>query len=370
MKKLFALAFALVFTAFINHQAFSQARLDSLLPVRGFCISVPSPDRLDDFLQFMKNVLAPNHINTLILRVDYNYAYKSYPNLRDSIVLTEKDVKKIVSMARECHIELVPQINLLGHQSWANKPNKLLEQYPQFDETPWVKMPEKYVWPNPDKLYCKSYCPLQPEVHKVIFALIDELMDAFETDTFHAGMDEVFYIGEDKCPRCAGKDKSRLFADEVRRIRDHLALKGRKLWIWGDRMLDGSGTGLGEWEASMNDTWRSADMIPNDVEICDWHYDHAEPTPAYFALKGFHVLICPWNKPEVGIEELNQMLMFRKDANPELAKNFDGIIQTVWNSPERFMDSYYGKLKTGEREDTSADCFKALIKEFNDLASK
>lgn len=57
-------------------------------------------------------------------------------------------------------------------------------------------MPETYKWPNDDGLYCKSYCPLHPEIHDVVLALVDEIMDAFEASTFHAGMDEVFYIGD------------------------------------------------------------------------------------------------------------------------------------------------------------------------------
>ena len=135
---------------------YAQTPLDSLLPVRCFMIGAPSPDHLNDFLTFMRKELAPNHINTMILQVDYNYAYQSYPNLRDSVVLTKREVKEIVRTARDLNIKLVPMINLLGHQSWAGHLNPLLTQYPEFDETPWIKMPEKYVWPNPDKLYCKS----------------------------------------------------------------------------------------------------------------------------------------------------------------------------------------------------------------------
>ena len=87
-----------------------------------------------------------------------------------------------------------------------------MQVYPQFNETPEIKMPEKYVWPNADNFYCLSYCPLHPDLHDIIFALIDELCDIFESNAFHAGMDEVFYIGDDKCPRCGGRDKSELFA--------------------------------------------------------------------------------------------------------------------------------------------------------------
>ncbi len=49
-------------------------------------------------------------------------------------------------------------------------------------------------------LYCKSYCPLHPDFHKVVFAVIDEICDVYETDAFHAGMDEIFYLGRGQMP--------------------------------------------------------------------------------------------------------------------------------------------------------------------------
>ncbi|RYZ47606.1 MAG: glycoside hydrolase, partial [Chitinophagaceae bacterium] len=254
----------------------SQNRLDSLLPVRGLSIAAPTPRNLDSFIVFINKELAPRKVNTLILRVDYNYQFTSHPELVDKEALSAAEVKKLVRATKKAGIRIVPQINLLGHQSWASSTGKLLAVYPQFDETPWVQMPEKYAWPNEDGLYCKSYCPLHPDVHKVVFALVDEICDAFEADAFHAGMDEVFYIGEDKCPRCGGRDKAELFAAEVNKIRDHLAARGRKLWIWGDRLLDGKTTGMGMWEASMNNTHRAIDMISKEVVICDWHYERPD----------------------------------------------------------------------------------------------
>jgi hypothetical protein len=80
-------------------------------------------------------------------------------------------------------------------------------------------------------------------------------------------------------------DKAELFAGEVRAIHNHLALKNRELFIWGDRLIDGKTTGLGEWEASYNNTYRAVDMIPKDVVICDWHYERADKTAIYFAMK-------------------------------------------------------------------------------------
>ena len=40
--------------------------------------------------------------------------------------------------------------------------------------------------------------------------------------------------------------------------------------------------------AATNQTYKveAVDLIPKDVFICDWHYERADPTAAYFALKG------------------------------------------------------------------------------------
>ncbi len=309
--------------------------------VIGLCIAVPGSERLEQFLSFMENDLAPGGINTLVLRVDFNYAFESYPNLRDESVLSREDVKQMVHMARKHGIQLIPQINLLGHQSWHGRMNALLKEYPQFDENPSVKLPEKYEWPNDDGLYCKSYCPLHPEVHEVVFALVDEIMEVFEASAFHAGMDEVFYIGEDECPRCSGKDKAGLFAGEVNLIRDHLAAHGQELWIWGDRLLDGKTTGLGMWEASENDTHQAIDMITKDVVICDWHYERADPTAAIFALKGFRVITCPWRNPEVTREQLKMMESFRANSVDQVKERYYGFMQTVWSPASSFLDQYY-----------------------------
>lgn len=337
------------------------------MPVRGFCIAAPSHEYLEDFVKFIDEELGPRRINTLILRVDYNYQYESHPELRDASALSKKEVKKIVEACRKHEIRIIPQVNLLGHQSWAGSIGNLLRVYPQFDETPNVKMPEKYVWPNTDGLYCKSYCPLHPEVHKIVFDIVDEICDVFEADAFHAGMDEVFYIGEPQCPRCSGKDKAELFAGEVTRIHDHLALKSRSLWIWGDRLIDGKTTGIGEWEGSYNNTYKAVDLIPDDVMICDWHYERPDQTPVYFAMKGLSVVTCPWRNSESAVLQVRDMVKFRNSSTPEMRDRFKGIVQTVWSGAGQFLDSYY-KRKTDGTTDQTVSCFKALFDEIGKAA--
>jgi hypothetical protein len=339
-------------------------KAQSPYPVRGLCIAAPTIENVNEFTVFIEKELAGNGVNVLILRIDWGYEYKSHPELRGNNPLRESDVKNLVAVCRKNNIRLIPQINLLGHQSWATKPGKLLEVYPQFDETPKVTFPEKYVWPNPDGLYCKSYCPLHPDVHNIVFKLVDEIVAAFETDAFHAGMDEVFYIGHEQCPRCYGKDKAELFAGEITKIRNHLAETGKELWMWGDRLIDGKTTGIGLWEGSYNNTHRAIDLIPKDVVICDWHYERPDPTAVLFAAKGLRVTACPWRNGEVAVKQELLMRTLIDGATKEMRPMYLGMVQTVWTSVQNFMDSYNGKIAP-EKADKSAACFKELAKVWN-----
>ena len=366
MKKLFL--FLLVTGSYFAANA--QSAIDSLMPVRGLSVVAPRVALVDDFVKFIDQELAPAHFNLLILRVEYNYAYKSHPELQDEDPLTEADVKKLVNVCRKHNIRLVPLLDLLGHQSQRTNLGTLLCVYPEFDETPHIPMPDEFKYPNPDGFIMKSYCPRHPEVHTVIFNLLDELIDVFEADCFHAGMDEVFYIGHDQCPRCRGIDKAELFAEEVRTIHDHLKQKNCRMMIWGDRLIDGRATGTGMWEGSMNATHRAIDLIPKDVFICDWHYERADLTPVLFAAKGFDVAVCPWKKADVALTQLNDMLRFRQQTAPVMGQHFQGVIQTVWYGAAQLLRDYYNPETDNAGEETAASCLKRVMEEVKTLAEQ
>jgi hypothetical protein len=50
---------AAIFGIFISFSASAQTKLDSMLPVRGFCIDAPRPAGIDSFVHFIENDLAP-----------------------------------------------------------------------------------------------------------------------------------------------------------------------------------------------------------------------------------------------------------------------------------------------------------------------
>ena len=327
--------------------------IDRVLPMRGLAIAAPRPAGIDQFVQFIDEELGPAHFNILILRVDWNFDYQCYPQLRDPVHLTRADVKKIVDVCKKHNIQLAPQINLLGHQSWAGTTYALLRHFPEFSETPHI-IPERD-YQNllseagrplqyANNLYCLSYCPLHPQVHDVVFALVDELMDAFEANWFHAGLDEVFHIGDERCVRCRGRCKAELFAGEVNKIRDHLAQSDRRLMIWGDRLIDGSSvaTGLGSWEASTNSTAPAIGMINKDVFITAWHYGTSGLPAVQIAFNGLDVALCPYTNLGMAQQHLTDMLDWRtRNLNSAVTNRFQGIVHTVWSGAEGFMRNYY-----------------------------
>ena len=280
----------------------------------------PRPQRLPVTRRLVTEVLAPMGINVLILEVDYGFQYQSHPEL-ECRGITKDQARELTQLCRKHGIRLIPLFNCLGHQSWAGNTSALLKKYPQFDETPHVPQDNKGI-------YCREWCPSHPEVNKIVFDLLDELIDAFDADALHAGMDEVFLIGDEKCPRCKGKDVGDLFARVVNELHRHLVEeKDVEMLIWGDRLLDAATFPYGKWEASATGSHRAVDLIPKDVIVCDWHYGRREDYPSvrFFQQKGFRVLPSTWKNPDGAVALIRNA---RKDATDRML----GTLFTGWSA--------------------------------------
>ena len=157
---------------------------------------------------------------------------------------------------------------------------------------------------------------------------MDELIDVFEADALHVGLDEVFLLGEDDCPRCRGKDKAVLFARAVNDYHDHLVGKRKiEMLMWGDRLIDASKYNYGKWEASANNTAGAIDLIGKDIIICDWHYelrDAYESVPMFLE-KGFRVWPASWRKPDAARAFVDYS---RRFDNPRML----GHLNTTWGA--------------------------------------
>src|SRR5579872_6474980 len=94
----------LLLIGLFSNSLFAQQTTDSTYQVRGFIIAAPKPSGLDDFIKFINEELAPRKVNALVLRIDFNYQYKSHPELRDSAALSKGEVKKILEACKKNNI--------------------------------------------------------------------------------------------------------------------------------------------------------------------------------------------------------------------------------------------------------------------------
>lgn len=296
--------------------------------------------------------LSKKGINQIFLEVDYHFDFKSHPELQQTEnVITKKGAAKFAKIANSYGIKIVPQFQSLGHQSWAENTWKLLTVYPELDLTPGA-------FPDNDSIYCREWDVMNPRVNEIVFPMIDEIIDAFNADGIHLGMDEVFLLGHPKSPSTKGMDPAFLFGKVVREFHDYFTEKhGKQLYMWGDRLIDMMKYGYGTWEASANGTWKAIDSIPKDIIICDWHYlvQNEYPSVDLFLEKGFRVLPSSWKDVDAAKAFIGYS--FAKQ-NPKML----GHMFTTWGAvpKEDLLD--FGSMNEGLVKIEQGRFHKAFIK--------
>src|SRR5262249_37295777 len=63
--------------------------------------------------------LAKLGANVLVVEVNYSFDYQSHPEIRPEQFLTKARARELVTAAHKEGINVIPQINCLGHQSWS-----------------------------------------------------------------------------------------------------------------------------------------------------------------------------------------------------------------------------------------------------------
>ncbi|MCL2180886.1 MAG: family 20 glycosylhydrolase [Treponema sp.] len=310
----------------------------------------------EKLIKYINEGLSPLGINLLCLEFNPGYNYRRFPELADGSFGRE-EARKVAAAAKNAGIEIVPLFMCLGHQGWRFHKNKLLKLHPEFDETP--DAPEDGDAENtPDlEFYCHSWCASNDDVYKYVLPMIDEIMEDFNASCLHVGMDEVFSLADENCPRCKGKDRAQLFARSVNILHDHVVKeKGWKMMMWADRLNNAESFGYHAWEGDIWGTWRAIDMIPNDIILADWHYEMNEKGfPGIEALleKGFTVLPASWKslkQTRFLADEAAKYALAAKEKgyNGRLA----GMMVTCWSEAANgLLDALLESIKAGEQDE-------------------
>jgi hypothetical protein len=288
-------------------------------PFRGIYMYLPGRDNIAFFKRFVRDFMALYKYNTLILEMnacmrleshpelnygwiqfarDTNYSCRNYPpnpfhqmdqnsshqDCADGGFLEKEEVADLARWVRRNHIELVPSLPSFTHSYY------LLTEHRDLAAVPQNK------WPD-------IYCPSNPKSYSLVFEVYDEFVEVLNPKSVHIGHDELF-LPVGVSPQCNDGDIGELYGKDVKKIHDHLALKGIKTQLWGDMLLQ-SVRGHGLHKNVTPDGWtyyspggltpeQVERLIPKDCLIYNWFWSDnsgkkgaAELNESYLDKMGF-----------------------------------------------------------------------------------
>lgn len=303
------------------------------MPFRGMHICW-FPENDEAFIEKCIRMAAYYKFNYVVLEPWAVFDYKTHPEFSWAEKRVKaKTIHRLVRLAREQGLTLVPQLNLFGH---APEARHISGKHPVLDFHPELQPlfePDGWTW-----------CLSNPATRKILTDLTLELYEAFERPPyFHIGCDEAYSMAT--CLSCRKADYASLLKDHLLYFRSLFAERGARVMMWHDMLVvagDPRWKGYVAMGSAKIGTEALLDALPRDIVICDWQYytvpkgsEVPWPTMQYFREKGFPVLACPWKDTE-GTKSQAKLV---REAG------LAGMLCTTWN----YMHSLdmYRMLYTG-----------------------
>ncbi len=223
-------------------------------PVRGYRVFTPGYDSVEDFKR-MIDMLVYYKYNSVMIEVGGAMEYERHPEInkkwtefcnevkaspeegiriqqkthpewkKNSIhvdngeggFISKDKMREIVNYCREREISVVPEIPTLSHSDY------IVMAYPELNE-------------RKEDTYPDTYCPSNPESYKVVFDIIDEILEVFSPEYVNIGHDECYTLGI--CERCRKKSHVDLYSDDIIKIYEYLKARGVKTVMWGEKLYN------------------------------------------------------------------------------------------------------------------------------------
>ena len=221
--------------------------------IRGIKLMIPAREDIQDFYDFIDMMVFFHH-NTLMLEIGGAMEYKRHPEInegwkeyaefmseysgkskeiqehtfpwrKNSIhcnngggsYLTQNEIRDMIDYCTERGIRIIPEVPSTSHY--------LLTRHPE--------LAERCEDPYPD-----TFCPSNPNSYKLLFDVLDEVIDVFHPEIINIGHDEYYSINI--CDRCRSRLKKNedIYAEDIIKIHDYLAAKNVKTMIWCDKLLN------------------------------------------------------------------------------------------------------------------------------------
>ncbi len=264
-------------------------------------------------------VLAPYKFNTLITEAEYVQWESGRPFWTpDPRGASKAQVRRLLEVARQHHIQVIPLIATLGHSEWVFAG---LRDEALCGEVAYI--PRRLREEGKTQLTCDRshnvfpavYDPTRPLVIEgkpttlddaLIFPVLREAVDLFTPQYLHIGHDEVRY------PPGVRYDLDLYFRD-IRALDKVLKASGVRTMLWGDVLWERRD------EAQAAQGFR---RLPRDITIAPWKYEdvQAYPEVVYFRKAGFPTIGTTWFR-------LYNNFHFSRAAK---AAGAFGMIRTTW----------------------------------------
>ncbi len=178
-------------------------------------------------------------------------------------------------------IEVIPECPTLSHCDY------LVMAHPEISERPDDKHPD-------------TYCPLNPESYKIVFDILDEVIDVFRPKRINIGHDEAYSIGI--CEKCRKHSPARLYADDVIKIKNYLDQKGVGTIMWAEKLLrafDRNGKPFGGSGRTREQNggfepipalYPCRDMLPDGITYINWYWSFGENYDKIYHKRGFDMV--------------------------------------------------------------------------------
>ena len=140
---------------------------------------------------------------------------------------SHSQIKKLLAYAKERNVEIQPEIDLPGHIS------ALTAAFPDISCSG-----ESHSVPTTFGNFAGAFCPGSEKAWEVIFSLLDEICEVFDSKFIHIGGDPFDFSDWKTCPECKKvimenhlRDEHGLFVYTMNRIIDYLDKKGKTVVV-------------------------------------------------------------------------------------------------------------------------------------------
>ncbi|MDD3113465.1 MAG: family 20 glycosylhydrolase [Candidatus Izemoplasmatales bacterium] len=301
---------------------------DPELPVRGFLLDI-SRDMIPTLRSLKQLVrwLWLCKMNHLELYVEgFSLELPLFPDLNVDHPLTMAEYLELEKYAEVFGVDLVPNMNTLGHMTeWLK-----LDKYRHLAECESGYLLFGYPFPP------STLNPTDPESSRLVKQMITPLVEKSKSGFFHLNADEPFELSQGKSKAvCEKKGLGCVYLDFLLPLFDWVQAHGKQPIIWGDVLANHP---------------EVLSRFPQSVIVTDWgyDYDHDFETPvARYQAHHIPFLTAPgtssWNS---FASRRHDMLLSTVHA-VKAAKNHDGlgILMTDWGDfshPQPFIVSLHG----------------------------